>query len=76
MAQQDTSNSVTDSMVNGIAVQIGSASGPINVGASTQYNDLRTGGVHVHGDGSYVERGSVTTVIDGRSVSSIPLDLL
>ncbi|MER6364447.1 hypothetical protein [Kitasatospora sp. NPDC001527] len=70
MAQQETSNTVTDSTVNGIAVQIGTASGPINVGPGPQFNDLRTGG-------TYIEAGAVTTVVvDGRSVSSIPLDLL
>ncbi|MER5353421.1 hypothetical protein ABT093_24185 [Kitasatospora sp. NPDC002551] len=61
MAQQETSNTVTDSTVNGIAVQIGTASGPISIGDGPQHNDLRT---------------VTTVVVDGRSVSSIPLDLL
>ncbi|MFF7459111.1 hypothetical protein [Kitasatospora sp. NPDC008115] len=76
MAQQETHNTVTGSSVNGGVVQIGTATGPINTGNGTQYNDLRTGGVEFHGaGGSYVEHGT-TTVVDGRSVSSIRLDRL
>ncbi|MFF8775093.1 hypothetical protein [Kitasatospora sp. NPDC015120] len=76
MAQQETSNTVSGSRTSGPVVQIGTASGPINIGPGPQYNDLRVGGVHVHGDGGgYVEYGT-STVIDGRPVSSIPLDLL
>ncbi|WP_380286560.1 hypothetical protein [Kitasatospora purpeofusca] len=63
MAQQETSNNVSSSTTNGPVVQIGTASGPINLGAGPQYNDLRTGTV-------------TTVVVDGRPVSSIPLDLL
>ncbi|MET8704364.1 hypothetical protein ABZW10_36745 [Kitasatospora sp. NPDC004723] len=70
MAQQETNNQVSGSTVNGIAVQIGTASGPINIGDGPQYNDLRSGG-------TYITQGAEPTVVDSRSgVSSIPLDLI
>ncbi|MFD4904173.1 hypothetical protein [Kitasatospora purpeofusca] len=74
MTRHETRNTVTDSTTNGPVVQIGTASGPINIGPGPQYNDLRTGGVHFHGDGAtYIESVAATTA-DG--VTSIPLDLI
>ncbi|MFE6869608.1 hypothetical protein ACFVFS_24025 [Kitasatospora sp. NPDC057692] len=41
MAQHETDNQVSGSTVTGPIVQIGTASGPINIGPGPQYNDLR-----------------------------------
>ncbi|MGY0466860.1 hypothetical protein ACW14Y_42375 [Kitasatospora sp. cg17-2] len=75
MTRHETRNTVTEATTNGPLVQIGTSSGPINIGPGPQCNDLRTGrGVHFHGDGAtYVESVAATTA-DG--VTSLPLDLI
>ncbi|MEE1821232.1 hypothetical protein PUR61_03315 [Streptomyces sp. BE20] len=68
MAQQEIRNSAEVATVAGAVVQIGTATGPINVGNGPQYNSTSTGrSVHFHGDGGTYSESTVT---------SIPLDLV
>ncbi|MFD5084352.1 hypothetical protein ACFWOG_17150 [Kitasatospora sp. NPDC058406] len=71
MAQQEIRNSAEVATVAGAVVQIGTATGPINVGNGPQHNSTSTSTsgnrVHFHGAGGTYSESTVT---------SIPLDLV